>query len=133
MYFFFLLIRRPPTSTLFPYTTLFRSLLDLLAELGRLGEPRFDRDGGLLLPDRVDRWNHLGPQPGPEILDLRRDIELVADDRATFLDVEILDVDGDRSRRDRRGRLLPENFGETIGGLLEEDLHVRAREILALQ
>src|SRR5207248_11568401 len=25
---FFLLIRRPPTSTLFPYTTLFRSLLD---------------------------------------------------------------------------------------------------------
>src|SRR5438034_8415991 len=26
MLFFFLLIRRPPTSTLFPYTTLFRSL-----------------------------------------------------------------------------------------------------------
>src|SRR5438034_5356344 len=73
MYFFFLLIRRPPTSTLFPYTTLFRSLLDLLAELGRLAEPRFDRDGGLLLPDRVHRWNHPGPQPGPEILDLRRD------------------------------------------------------------
>src|SRR5437879_7355529 len=24
-YFFFLIIRRPPTSTLFPYTTLFRS------------------------------------------------------------------------------------------------------------
>src|SRR5947209_11296772 len=27
-YFFFLLIRRPPRSTLFPYTTLFRSLHD---------------------------------------------------------------------------------------------------------
>src|SRR2546430_6711540 len=27
--FFFLMIRRPPRSTLFPYTTLFRSLLDL--------------------------------------------------------------------------------------------------------
>src|SRR5436305_9064952 len=27
--FFFLLIRRPPRSTLFPYTTLFRSVLDL--------------------------------------------------------------------------------------------------------
>src|SRR3712207_9459207 len=27
MYFFFLMIRRPPRSTLFPYTTLFRSLL----------------------------------------------------------------------------------------------------------
>src|SRR5258707_6706790 len=28
MYFFFLMIRRPPRSTLFPYTTLFRSLND---------------------------------------------------------------------------------------------------------
>src|SRR5207253_10691350 len=27
--FFFLMIRRPPTSTLFPYTTLFRSHVDL--------------------------------------------------------------------------------------------------------
>src|SRR5439155_24721781 len=30
-FFFFLIIRRPPRSTLFPYTTLFRSLLDLVA------------------------------------------------------------------------------------------------------
>src|SRR3712207_8253689 len=28
--FFFLMIRRPPRSTLFPYTTLFRSLLGVL-------------------------------------------------------------------------------------------------------
>src|SRR5260370_21387716 len=28
MYFFFLMIRRPPRSTLFPYTTLFRSPVD---------------------------------------------------------------------------------------------------------
>src|SRR3712207_8539594 len=37
MFFFFLMIRRPPRSTLFPYTTLFRS------SLGRdriLGEPQ---------------------------------------------------------------------------------------------
>src|SRR5260370_27175665 len=27
-FFFFLMIRRPPRSTLFPYTTLFRSLFD---------------------------------------------------------------------------------------------------------
>src|SRR2546422_10364317 len=33
--FFFLMIRRPPRSTLFPYTTLFRSLG--LRELGRHG------------------------------------------------------------------------------------------------
>src|SRR5687767_923089 len=29
-FFFFLMIRRPPRSTLFPYTTLFRSLVDVL-------------------------------------------------------------------------------------------------------
>src|SRR5207253_10279143 len=29
-FFFFLLLRRPPRSTLFPYTTLFRSILRLL-------------------------------------------------------------------------------------------------------
>src|SRR5947209_11082558 len=35
---FFLVIRRPPRSTLFPYTTLFRSKPDLSAEFGnRLG------------------------------------------------------------------------------------------------
>src|SRR3712207_8277896 len=30
--FFFLMIRRPPRSTLFPYTTLFRSELELMVE-----------------------------------------------------------------------------------------------------
>src|SRR5258708_12219611 len=34
--FFFLMIRRPPRSTLFPYTTLFRSLLELQAEAAGL-------------------------------------------------------------------------------------------------
>src|SRR3712207_8467964 len=33
--FFFLMIRRPPRSTLFPYTTLFRSELDVLGCRGR--------------------------------------------------------------------------------------------------
>src|SRR5256886_7499420 len=36
LFFFFLMIRRPPRSTLFPYTTLFRSRsLVLLDEIGR--------------------------------------------------------------------------------------------------
>src|SRR5436305_10334116 len=35
IYFFFLLIRRPPTSTLFPYTTLFRSIIYSAACGGR--------------------------------------------------------------------------------------------------
>src|SRR3712207_6857619 len=53
MYFFFLMIRRPPRSTLFPYTTLFRSQAaphprrqreDRLATRAeRIGDPtRFD-------------------------------------------------------------------------------------------
>src|SRR6266496_105968 len=45
-FFFFLMIRRPPRSTLFPYTTLFRSQLSIDrlsegAERGRI--PRADR------------------------------------------------------------------------------------------
>src|SRR3712207_7899687 len=35
-YFFFLMIRRPPRSTLFPYTTLFRSLHQVPADRGSL-------------------------------------------------------------------------------------------------
>src|SRR3712207_7483544 len=34
MFFFFLMIRRPPRSTLFPYTTLFRSVGGLDAQRG---------------------------------------------------------------------------------------------------
>src|SRR2546430_11658904 len=34
-YFFFLMIRRPPRSTLFPYTTLFRSGVEEFILLGR--------------------------------------------------------------------------------------------------
>src|SRR5256886_10234044 len=39
LFFFFLMIRRPPRSTLFPYTTLFRSTL-LDASTGRRYEAR---------------------------------------------------------------------------------------------
>src|SRR3712207_7287064 len=34
--FFFLMIRRPPRSTLFPYTTLFRSLIDGAQSVGAI-------------------------------------------------------------------------------------------------
>src|SRR5690554_7280585 len=40
--FFFLMIRRPPRSTLFPYTTLFRS------------KPLPEQRAGLVLPDQRD-------------------------------------------------------------------------------
>src|SRR5438105_11903015 len=38
-YFFFLLLRRPPRSTLFPYTTLFRSFALPAGRLKPVGEP----------------------------------------------------------------------------------------------
>src|SRR6266542_3522228 len=44
--FFFLMIRRPPRSTLFPYTTLFRSASPTL-----LGHREFDRGLGRLEPE----------------------------------------------------------------------------------
>src|SRR2546430_10165690 len=37
IYFFFLMIRRPPRSTLFPYTTLFRSHGGVLERVGEAG------------------------------------------------------------------------------------------------
>src|SRR2546430_10965914 len=52
MLFFFLMIRRPPRSTLFPYTTLFRSLA--LDERRRLDQV-FPRRGAVGHPD-------LGPE-----------------------------------------------------------------------
>src|SRR3712207_6905465 len=38
-YFFFLMIRRPPRSTLFPYTTLFRSTFELHEAVGEALKP----------------------------------------------------------------------------------------------
>src|SRR5437870_6551817 len=59
-YIFFLLIRRPPISTLFPYTTLFRSVVDdcpclrVAAPGPRMRSPAFQR---LLALARGRRWN----------------------------------------------------------------------------
>src|SRR3712207_7563294 len=63
MIFFFLMIRRPPRSTLFPYTTLFRSVddLHLVADEGFArrkhgfrGEGRIQHLVGEGAPDRID-------------------------------------------------------------------------------
>src|SRR3989442_12438563 len=44
-FFFFLMIRRPPRSTLFPYTTLFRSrrVADRVGEVGNVGHRELGR------------------------------------------------------------------------------------------
>src|SRR5688572_31365024 len=49
-FFFFLMIRRPPRSTLFPYTTLFRSI----------------RGGPAALPERA-RWPEHPPRHGQRL------------------------------------------------------------------
>jgi len=50
IFFFFLMIRRPPRSTLFPYTTLFRSVITASAELGSLTAPTGVGRSDRLLP-----------------------------------------------------------------------------------
>src|SRR3712207_6854372 len=65
-FFFFLMIRRPPRSTLFPYTTLFRSGID-----GVRGAPAVDLDPrdreALVAPHR--QLAHPQALPGARILD----------------------------------------------------------------
>src|SRR5688572_32312344 len=60
LYFFFLMIRRPPRSTLFPYTTLFRSYPGLSgADVPAIDEARNDttqaRPLGIAMPMRSPR------------------------------------------------------------------------------
>src|SRR5439155_21245669 len=82
LYFFFLMIPPPPRSTLFPYTTLFRSIAQ--ARLERSGhEPGPDTLGRwweLLRPDRPPPENRLAKGINPA--ELR---ELVADRKSTRL------------------------------------------------
>src|SRR2546427_7640970 len=54
--FFFLMIRRPPRSTLFPYTTLFRSAPDHRQSHG------LEHHHGLELPEQL--YGHGGPRDG---------------------------------------------------------------------
>src|ERR1044071_10052866 len=58
-FFFFLMIRRPPRSTLFPYTTFFRSCMSNLAEMAA----QMKRAGGAFevrgADDLAERWVEL--------------------------------------------------------------------------
>src|SRR3712207_7575607 len=71
LHVFFLMIRRPPRSTLFPYTTLFRSLVTL-AELSE----------GDLVPQAVAAALQVPERPGQPLTDtLAEDLEAKELDR----------------------------------------------------
>src|SRR3712207_7053974 len=61
-YFFFLMIRRPPRSTLFPYTTLFRSADAIFVELDAAGGHAAPR-GTVDIPLLDEPWKLVVP-PG---------------------------------------------------------------------
>src|SRR2546429_5600160 len=48
MFFFFLMIRRPPRSTLFPYTTLFRSNVSFVWSSGNSAVATVDPNGHIV-------------------------------------------------------------------------------------
>src|SRR6476660_10161095 len=54
---FFLMIRRPPRSTLFPYTTLFRPRAQLVASAGRRGRQAPRRRAGRRRDRKSTRLN----------------------------------------------------------------------------
>src|SRR5262245_63899885 len=63
LFFFFLLILRPPRSTLFPYTTLFRSVRRVGADRRRRGRGLERRDRGTArLAARPDPPGPAGPR-----------------------------------------------------------------------
>src|ERR1043166_8032184 len=54
LYFFFLMIRRPPRSTLFPYTTLFRSREDVPVEVAKKWKAAANVPNGKIVGVRQD-------------------------------------------------------------------------------
>src|SRR3712207_9250601 len=73
--FFFLMIRRPPRSTLFPYTTLFRSQHRETHAAVELGDHRHDvvADEGVEVVDGLRPYSHRGGSGVHATTPLRRD------------------------------------------------------------
>src|SRR2546430_13610063 len=81
-FFFFLMIRRPPRSTLFPYTTLFRSRLEregLVADLHRdlHGRHGLELVPALVAPRRQERQSRLNVRSEEHTSELQSQSNLV--------------------------------------------------------
>src|SRR3712207_7228250 len=69
MYVFFLMIRRPPRSTLFPYTTLFRSAPSETSTSAESGAPVERRAASASAPPRsLERPSPVSSSPPPPTL-----------------------------------------------------------------
>src|SRR2546422_5885161 len=76
--FFFLMIRRPPRSTLFPYTTLFRSI-DQTGPLARVrtGTARWCGAPRAGAPSRLGPWVRVRPRSEEHTSELQSRLHLV--------------------------------------------------------
>src|SRR3712207_2378152 len=108
MFFFFLMIRRPPRSTLFPYTTLFRSAvarLEATWQLFRELEPKLVVNDEQIFRELKDRFGSAygfgvyfrGGMGAEAIRDLLRDLDL--NEEATFLRDTIKTSKGQKQAR----------------------------------
>src|SRR5215216_3171954 len=119
VFFFFLMIRRPPRSTLFPYTTLFRSHA-YLAALHRGERPERHIE---LLDERVRGQERV-------MLGLRLDsgLSLAGSsgvvDEAALARFERAGLACRRSARDGHDRLVLTPRGRRLGGAVTADLLV---------
>src|SRR3712207_3973372 len=113
------MIRRPPRSTLFPYTTLFRSGTDLGEELGlelgEPGDPTAHRPAGVVLGEPVGRHHVRVPGVLRRVVRVVRPVEEPR--RRSVLDLIVeqirhrrldgLVVDGERAVLETDGREEP--------------------------
>ena len=98
--FFFLMIRRPPRSTLFPYTTLFRS--EIVPEIKKL--PNISLRGFMCIPNpdnSADSFTKMAellskyPDLDTLSMGMSADLELAIEKGATFIRVGA-DIFGER-------------------------------------
>src|SRR2546426_7792589 len=73
-FFFFLMIRRPPRSTLFPYTTLFRSSV---SPLSRSPTGLRSASRGALVPERLEGAHHVHQRSEEHTSELQSPCNLV--------------------------------------------------------